>query len=182
MDLSRCPPPKGFFAAVGVRSVKLLSEQPPFIRRGRSTGRFAVGVRYERKVMAHLALLALEKPTVEFVQGPWFQFLDKSGRRWCQADALAIDRQRKIGVIWEVKYQHTSAAWWQLRWLYEPVLRVLEPSIHFGLVEICHWHDPATIFPEYYDLTNDPFRVPDASRIAVHIWNPNRDRSVVSRT
>lgn len=173
---SPSPPKRSFNAAVGVRKGRILTERPPFIRRGRSSGRFAVGIRYERRALEALALKALGREDLAFLKSPWIEFWDQSGRRWCQPDGVMVREERGIGVIYEIKYQHTSDAWWQLRWLYEPVLSVLYPSIRFGLVEICHWHDPATSFPEPYDLTDDPFRVPHANRVAVHIWNPNRSK------
>jgi len=176
MDRTKCPPPDKFIAAVDVRSAKFLPGQPPFIRRRRSTGRFAVGVKYERQVQEHLALLVLGNPGIELKQGPWIEFLDRKGRRWCQPDAVMIDRENKYCFIYEVKYQHTSDAWWQLRCLYQPVLEKLYPGFRFGLLEICHWHDPATAFPDQYDLTSDLLRIPNGKRIAVHIWDPKRNR------
>ena len=171
----RCPPPSRFIAAVDVRSAKFLSGQPPFIRRRKSTGRFAVGIRYEREVLDHLSLLALGVPSVELRLGPWLEFVDKRGRRWCQPDAVLSDRKTGIHIIYEVKYQFTSDAWWQLKWLYLPVLeKLLQGPI--GLIQICRWYDPASLFPEKYDLTKDPFKIPHADRVAVHIWDAKRSR------
>lgn len=163
-------------AAVGVRSARILAEKPPFIRRGRATGRFAVGVRYEREVQDYLSLLALGRPELQLWHGPWIEFWDRSGRRWCQPDAVLIHSGTRTGVIVEAKYQHCSEAWFQLKELYHPVLRVLFPKITFGLLEIVHWHDPSTVFPERYDLTADPFSIGHANLISVHIYNPKRNR------
>jgi hypothetical protein len=176
MDLSQCPPPNRFVAAVDVKRARLLTGQPPFIRRRRSTGRFAVGVKYERQVLEHLSLLVLGCPSVKLTPGPWIEFTDKTGRRWCQPDAILTDTKQGFSIIYEIKYQHTSDAWWQLRWLYEPVLSIILPGV-IGLVEICHWHDPATAFPEQYDLTKNPLVIPNAKRLAVHIWDPKRRHS-----
>lgn len=142
------PPPKRFSAAVGVRSARFLPCKPPFISRGRSRGRFAVGIRYEREVQEFLSLYALGRPELEHRQGPWMEFQETSGRRWCQPDALILEERSKRCLIAEVKYQHTSDAWYQLKQLYLPVLRVALPGFTFHLLEIVHWYDPSTAWPE----------------------------------
>lgn len=171
---SSCPPPSRFIAAVEVKRAVLLTHQPPFIHRSRSRGRFAVGVRYERRVHEYLAAFALGRPELDVRVGQWIEFLDKTGKRWCQVDALLVDRERKICTICEVKYQHTSDAWWQLRWLYLPVLEKALPDMRFRLVEIVHWHDPATAFPERYRLIRSLDEANEAS-IGVHLFNPRRE-------
>ena len=165
-----------FQAAVGVRSARILAEKPPFIRRGRATGRFAVGVRYEREVQDYLSLLVLGRPEVQLWHGPWIEFWEKAGKRWCQPDAVLVHEESRTGIIVEVKYQHCADAWFQLKELYYPVLRVLFPQITFGLVEIVHWHDPSIQFPERYEFTADPFSCKHTNLIAVHIYNPKRNR------
>ena len=174
MDLENHPPPSRFIAAVDVRSARFLPAQPPFIRRSRARGRYAVGVRYEREVQEYLALFALGRPGLEHRAGPWLEFCDKRGKRWCQPDALLLDHEQKTGIIYEVKYQHTADAWWQLHWLYLPVLRVALPHYVLGLVEVVRWYDPSVAFPERHDLTKNVGEVPNAKRIAVHIFNPKR--------
>jgi len=171
---SSCPPPKGFIAAVDVRRARFLSAQPPFIRRGRSRGRFAVGVRYERQVQDYLSLLALGQPEIEHRNGPWLEFTDKSGRRWCQPDALLVNAGRQDCIIAEVKYQHTADAWWQLKWLYLPVLQAAMPGYSFRLLEIVHWHDPLVAWPERSVLTPNVEATPRGNSIAIHIFNPRR--------
>lgn len=171
---SSCPPPRRFNAAVEVRSAKFLTEQPPFISRGRATGRFAVGVRYERKAQEYLGLVALGLPTVVLRHSPWIEFLDKSGRRWCQPDALLTCPEEKTGIICEIKYQHTSDAWWQLKHLYAPVLERALPGYRFALVEIVHWFDPATAFPERYERVRHVWPLQPSNLVRVHVYNPRR--------
>ena len=142
------PPPKRFNAAVGVRSARFLPCKPPFISRGRSRGRFAVGIRYEREVQEFLSLFVLGRAELEHRSGPWLEYSDKSGKRWCQPDALIIEPAAKRCLVAEVKYQHTSDAWYQLRRLYLPVLRVALPGYVFNLLEIVHWYDPSTSWPQ----------------------------------
>lgn len=167
--------------AVDVNWARILPHQPAFIKRKKSRGRYAVGVRYEREVQDHLSLLALAMPSVEYIESPWIEFCDKSGKRWCQPDLLLVDKIQKAVVIGEVKYQHTVDAWWQLRYLYQPVVAVLFPHFRpIALIEIVHWHDPQIQWPERYDLTDSPFRIPHANKVAVCIFNPKRRRSAHS--
>lgn len=147
------PPPRRFIAAAGVRSAHFLPGKPQFITRRKSRGRFAVGQRYEREVQERLALFALGQPELEHRDGPWLAFQDESGRRWCQPDALLVDAAARMCVVCEVKYQHTSDAWWQLKHLYRPVLGAAMPDIvDWRLLEIVHWYDPSTVFPEQVTL------------------------------
>lgn len=122
----------------------------------------------------HLELAALTRPHLQLRLGQWLEFVDKSGKRWCQVDALMLDREKKVGIIYEVKYQHTSDAWWQLRHLYLPVLEAAAPEIRWGLMEIVHWYDPQVPFPERPVLTPELTSVPKANCVAVHILNPKR--------
>ena len=169
--------PRKFRPAGIVTYAKLLPGQPPFIKRQRAKGRYAVGTRYEDQVHEWMELQVLGRPGLEYHKGPWFEFHDQAGRRWCQPDGILLDRAQDAAVIYEVKYQHTPDAWWQLRELYLPVVRKAMPKLRVvGLCEIVHWHDPGVKFPERYDLTPDPFKIPHANTVAVYILNPKRPR------
>jgi len=167
------PPPKRFNAAVGVKAARFLSSKPPFIKRGKASGRYAVGVRYEREVQELLELHFLGQPEVTHLAGPWLEFTDRSGRRWCQPDALVINRAAATCLIAEVKYQHTADAWWQLKQLYQPVLAVALPLFTFKLLEIVHWYDPLVAWPERPVLVASIDEVTHGN-ISVHICNPKR--------
>lgn len=170
---------KRFRPATNIKWAKLLDAQPPFIQRKRSRGKYAVGIRYERKVQEELGLLALGMEGLRYLESPWIEFEDESGRRWCQADGILLDRRQQAALIYEIKYRHCLEAWWQLTWLYEPVVRVLFPDYPItARMEICHWHDPAVAFPQGYDLTESPLQLPKRSRVAVCIFNPGRKRRV----
>ena len=148
----------------------LLERQPPFITRRKPRGRFAVGLRYERKAQE---MLRARFPGT-YLAGPWFEFVDRTGRRWCQPDGLIIWKEREHIRIVEIKYQHTERAWWQLRQLYDPVIRAAFPDYETSLLQVVHWHDPAVSFPENYDLLKDCEGQLPMNRIGTHIWNPNR--------
>lgn len=134
------------------------------------------GVIYERKVQAHL----LERFAHLYHPSPWFTFWDSGGtpgresRRWCQPDGLLLDPWLGTIIICEIKYQHTSDAWWQLRRLYLPVVRAAFPATLWSIscLEIVKWYDPATLFPEPTVLLYDPsLRTPRLNGcIGVHIF------------
>ncbi|MFQ5741977.1 MAG: hypothetical protein ACE5HV_00130 [Acidobacteriota bacterium] len=67
--------------------------------------------------------------------------------------------------------RHTSDAWWQIRKLYEPVLRsVFGPDWDYPVLEVVMWFDPDTPFPEILCFARHPHEVP-AQAFGVHIWN-----------
>lgn len=175
----RCPPPPKFKAAVGVRSAQFLAERPPFIKKGRSTGRFAVGIRYEREAKEWLSLFALGQANLRLLDGPWLAFQDDSGKRWCQPDAVLLDDDLKECTIIEIKYQHTSDAWYQLKQLYLPVLRCALQGYSFRLLELVHWLDAAASWPE--ELISVPTldsRWRDQA-VATLIFNKRRERRIL---
>lgn len=163
-------------AAHGVTSARILDKKPDFIRRQRVVGRFAVGMRYEKAVHEYLVEATLGRPDLDYLPGPWIEFHDKSGKRWCQPDALILHREKKFGIIYEVKYSHCPEAYCQLVELYLPVCKKLYPGVTFGLIEVVHWHDPSVKFPARYNFTPDPFSVREADTVSVHIYNAKRAR------
>jgi hypothetical protein len=131
------------------------------------------GVRYEKKVHEYFTSLFPD----HYVSNPWVTFqVDGAARpRWCQPDGLLIDVQQGLVTIVEVKYQHTSDAWWQLEMLYKPVLRAMFPRDlwQFRCVEVVKWFDPAVAFPVPARLSESPAGVGDLS---VHIWRPGDEQ------
>ena len=172
------PPPKRFLAALGVRSARFLPEQPAFIRRGRSVGRYAAGIRYELGVHQVLELRALGRKEISLRLGQWIEFIDRSGKRWCQVDALWVDIESRRCLVCEVKYQHTSDAWWQLKHLYVPVLQRVMPGYTFGMLEIVHWFDPAVVWPEAFRRVAGIEECVYDNTVNVTILNPRREARV----
>lgn len=99
------------------------------------------GKRFEKKLLSKLET----KDGFQVLKAPWIQY-ENGSTRWCQPDALII-RKDDVLII-EAKLTHTSDAYWQLRLLYEPVVRLLSPGANIHLVEITRSFDPAVRMPE----------------------------------
>jgi len=161
-----CPPPHNFVPAGVVTAAELQQEPPPFIARIRATGARAEGLRYERKGQRYF-----EATYPEYVAGPWIRFRTAGAWRWCQPDGFFLGLRRGLITVVEFKLQHTSAAWWQVRHLYEPVLASLfgVDLWQFAAIEVVSWCDPHTAFPEHFTFLKDPSAARPGS-FNVHIW------------
>lgn len=146
-------------------------DTPAFIkaamkRRKRTSGAKASGIRYERRVNKQL-LEDTENPQdtgITYLPGVWFGFLDASGRtRYCQPDGLLIDLFNRRVTIVEIKVRHTLLAWWQVRALYQPVIRAIFKSEnwpHVQGLEIVRAYEPME-WPERFHFTGVPHEVAD---------------------
>ena len=161
------PPAPAAFRPAG-RVLRASFALPPAIKKKRYTGRRLQGIRYERKVHEYLELLYGDR----YVSSPWLRFFAEGKWRWCQPDGLLFDLQSGRITIVEVKYQHTSDAWWQVRHLYQPVLQAMFPEKlwSFDACEIVKWYDPDTRFPEKLVLAQEISMKHPAFK--VHIWRP----------
>lgn len=142
-------PPLGFRAAMGVRSAWLVGEGPfgTTPRRGSTAARRA-GLRYEKAVLEHLCARLGDG----FRPSPWFKFTTSGGMRYCQPDGLLCCANEVT--IFECKYTFTAEAWWQLRQLYEPVVRAALRPARISHVVVCRRFDPAVAFPEEVQHTH----------------------------
>lgn len=142
-------PPPGFRAAEGVQSAWLIGEGPFGCTPRRISGSAAqrAGKRYERKALAYLAGVLGRS----FAPSRWFRFYDGTKLRYCQVDGLLRDDEGIV--IFEVKVSFTADAYWQLRKLYEPVVRCALAPKRVQLVVVCRSFDPAIAFPEPYEHT-----------------------------
>lgn len=174
-NLSKCPPPKGFRPAGLIQTVELSDTGPrPLIKRkSRYTPVQKLGMGFERKVQENLF-----NRFDNYVPSPWIRFLERgeSARRrrwrWCQPDGFFIDYTAGRISIVEIKLRHTSGAWWQIRRLYEPVLKHLfGPAWSFTPIEVVKWYDGTVPFPEFHGLSPDPRGLADG-RFGVHIIKP----------
>ena len=146
------PPPPRFRAPVGeIRDVSLRGDNPFYSSRGHTAAQRA-GMRYERHIQIELKQILLH-----YLPSPMLHFHDDSGFRTCIPDGLHVTHQNDATrfTIFEIKSQHMPEAWWQLRRLYEPVVRALQPKAEVALVEICRTLDAHTPFPEEPELIED---------------------------
>ena len=166
-----CSPPSWFRPAEGVRFA-WPDAGGPFGRTPRIAGSAAqkAGKRYEKKALAFLA----KELGKGFTAQQWFRFQPLAGKvRWCQPDAYHVTEDGHVTVI-EIKTRFTSDAWWQLRHLYEPVVRAaLKPKSITGIV-VCKSYDPRTQSPEqvcFLDNVAFEMRV-FAGTLGVLLWTP----------
>lgn len=100
------------------------------------------GLRYEAKAQDFL-VNALGH---EYYQQPYLHFVDGHSCRTLVPDGILI--HEGYATIFEIKSQHMPEAWWQLRKLYEPVVRQLGGVRLTSCVEMVRGYDPAMGFPE----------------------------------
>lgn len=151
----------------GAVTAASFAKWPPFAIRGKCSGSRAAGIRYEKRVQAHLLALS---PL--YLDSPWLRYCDETGWHWCQPDGIHLDFNAGVLTIVEVKYQHTPDAWRQMEELYAPVLRVLfPPSLwQFRFLEVVKWYDPAVRCPNPVRMAATPFKHQHLR--SVHIWKP----------
>lgn len=166
--LAKCPPPERL-RLVGKVDWAHFCPKPDFIKPHRHTGARAQGVRYEKKVHEYL----LGRFPYAYLPAPWLNFYTLGSPRWCQPDGMLIRPiEGRITVV-EVKYQHTSDAWWQLVHIYRPVLEAIFPpgEWEYNYLEVVKWYDPSVLFPCTHRLTPDPLDLKQ-NEFGVHIWTP----------
>lgn len=147
------------------------SNAPPFLRQGKVRGRRRQGILYEAAVHEYLS----REMGDGYIQSPWLRFREATDTKdkWCQPDAILLDVASGKLTIIEVKYQHTSQAWGQLKLKYGPVLGHLFPAHLWKIayVEVVKWYDPAVNFPEHVHLIRD-IKQASPGAISVHIYKP----------
>lgn len=126
------------------------------------------GISYEKRVHA-----ALEEVFGDsYRRAPWIQFLDSRGRRWCQPDAIVVNNDlfEPSATIFEIKVRATVLAWWQLRRLYEPVVRhLLGEKFRIRVAMVTRFYDPDVKFPEDVHVTSDIRDVPRCDAFVVYL-------------
>lgn len=144
---------------------------PAFTPR-RVRGRYAQGLRYERRAKEYLQAQYAER----FVGSPWilYRLRGESRRRFAQPDGIIFDVPGGRLTIVEIKYQHTADAYFQLEELYYPLLRWMFPPELWSIVvvELVKWYDCDVEFPTGVRLVDRIERV-QPGEFGVHIWKPN---------
>lgn len=172
-----CKPRPDFVPAGGARSASLMSAPPPFISGAASTkkyrGKIAAGINFEKKGQDFFETLFPER----YVRSPWLSYIDNKGvTRYCQPDGFVLKEAEKIILIVEFKLSHTSDAWWQVRKLYEPVIRRLFGNEwKYQALEVCRWLKPETPFPEKWKYVANP-KTWHGEEFGVMVYNPRRYR------
>lgn len=147
---------------------------PSFVHAHRARGRKGMGLRYERKVHDHFheAFSDLYLPSL------WFQYRRRSSPKivnFAQPDAILFDFHSGIVTIIEVKYNHTSDAYFQLMDKYLPIMELFlhndENLWQFALCEVVYWYDKFVDFPCKVSLRDDIKKV-RPGEFGVHIWRP----------
>lgn len=116
------------------------------------------GLAYEKRVHQHFAsFFCPEAGDVLYQRAPWIRFRTSDPRetqdRWAEPDGLLFNLSLGLITIIEIKLAHTQNAWWGLRRLYEPLIRKIFGSRWaYAVCEVCEYYDPATNFPEPFDL------------------------------
>lgn len=144
-----------------------LIKSPPFTLNNKHTQREKLGIRYEKKV--HQVLN--ERFELRYFPQIWFCYKAGEKLRYCQTDGLLVDIDKKKITIIEVKYSHTSDAFWQMENVYYPVVkRLFGDSWQVCTVEVVKWYDPAVSCPRKAVLRE---RLEDVKfgEFAVHILN-----------
>ena len=170
MSIRSCPAPLNFSPVGDLAWVKPLPYKPSFIKRRKPKGRKAQGVRYEKRAHEHFNELFGDR----YINSQWFQFKEPDTKaRYCEIDGLLIRPKQGTIIILEMKYNHTSDAWWQTRRLYEPIIKFLFPEQlwEVAICEVVKWFDPATKFPEDLQMVKD-IRDVQTGKFGLHIWKP----------
>lgn len=169
-------PPPGFLPAEGVREARLLpvAEQAALRSSPDAKASIRAGLRYEAKALAMLR--ESWQRLGDFLPGPWISFEDKHGVRRCQPDALLVTEEHVL--IVEIKHTHTQNAWWQLRRLYEPVVRALDKRLPIYVCEVCKFADPHAAFPEEICLWESPAVAMWPGKFNVLMYNPREDNEM----
>lgn len=167
--------PKKFIPAGFVVWAQFYPGQPEFTKNHKARGSRAEGLRYEKKAQEYLEKQLEQGQDLELIQSPWLVFKsgDRNSRdRFCQPDSLLVDLSNRHITIIEIKLQHTASAWWQVRQLYEPVLRRIYTNYTFSALEIVKWLDPDVAFPETFYYAENIFDRNSEHKFGVHIFDP----------
>lgn len=136
------------FRAAGIVQSAAFCATPLLPKRRRTTAAQKYGKKYEGRV---LSFLATRFDNIR--SGPWIRFAtERDSYRLCQPDALLVGSKSAEITIVEVKVRHTLDAYWQLRYLYAPVVKAIFPSHKIRLLEIVKSFDGGIHYPETFNF------------------------------
>lgn len=128
------------------------------------------GQLYENKAREQLRSLF---PDMHF--NTWWSYRSEGSEpRRCQTDGVWSDLGRGQILIVEIKKQHTSDSWWQLRKLYEPVVKAWRPGNRIRLVTMVRSFDPFVRYPEELVYIEDfeGWMASPHDYMGVYSWRP----------
>lgn len=142
--LVRVPPPPHFRPLSG--TPRHVSFKPTIREPSKGlTSAQRSGLRYEAKAQIwlqdRLGIAYHVAPYLHFRDGPTME------ARTCIPDGIYFGVDGSA-IVFEIKSQHCPEAWWQLRRLYQPVLKELGRVRHVAVVEVTRSLDPMMPFPE----------------------------------
>lgn len=123
--------------------------EPAGAQRGKSAAQND-GLRFEKKVSARLNA---EYPF--FLQQVPFRFTADFLSEKCILDGMIFRAEGMEDhelLLVEIKRRHTADAWFQLRYLYHPVVQIAFPGKRVRLLEICKQFEATVTLPEPYRL------------------------------
>lgn len=141
------PVPPARFKPAGTLTHVSLCDRPKCIpKRRRHTASQKDGLKFEEAVLdsLHKSLSGV------IVPGMWLGFRSKEypGLRYAQPDGVYFEpRWGRITII-ECKLRHTEKAWWQLRTLYEPLIRFVFPDWDVDVCEVFKYNNRDVRMPE----------------------------------
>jgi hypothetical protein len=142
-------------------------EPPSFSQASRGgTPSQKAGRSYERWVQRTLC-----NKRFDYLPSPWIKYYTGDQLRFCQPDGLLIDPFNGLITVVEIKLSHTEKAWYQIRKLYQPILKKIFPERmwDFRAVEICNTFNPDVTIPEEIEYSSEIFTPPSA-RFGVVVW------------
>lgn len=142
------PPPLRFRAPSGpIRNVSIdfIPRLPSLPSLGETVAQ-RNGIRYEGGVQNFL-----HKKSRTYWSHPSIRYVDDRGSHLAIPDGIFFIP--KAIIVVEIKIRHMPEAWWQLKRLYEPVLRMRYPRVH--CLEVVREYDCSMPFPCVVELIED---------------------------
>jgi len=155
-------------SAVGLLQAQLKLEEYGFMQKFKLPRRGAKGqgVRFEAQVIKKL-----ESHYPEFFSSPVFRFTTLyAAKAVCVPDGILFCKDELI--IIEIKRNHTIDAWYQLNYLYSPVVQKALPGRKVRLLEICSVYHPEEVFPDRFSFVRslEEFKNERGVELGVMIW------------
>lgn len=151
----------------------IIRRPPPFVNPTRPvrSRRKRQGLLYQQKLDTYLTAAYPH----QYIPGPWVRYSVWEDVRWCQPDGLIIDIVKGRITIVEAKYSHVIDAWYQLIYLYLPVVKAIFGEStglwRYSTLEIVKWFDPAVQCPQQPTMCHTP-HLAKPGDFSVNIWRP----------